>query len=169
MTKRQKLFLGVGLFAFGVAGWYIHKQYKMAQLLCFKPKKYRIRNVSMDSATLEMDMEIKNMGELAVKVRNYKFRIYGNKRYLATAHSEKEVLIKPYSSVTVPVTITLNPRLLFRNVGTILTSMNGWRSVELTFDGGLKVTKGVLPLYIPVRTSFKLSEFSEPNKEESTC
>jgi hypothetical protein len=61
---------------------------------------------------------------------------------------------------------------MLQNVGAVLqhsSSTDGWKNITLSLDGGLNISKGGIPFYIPISYGFKLSQLTEGEEVESPC
>lgn len=167
MNKR--IWLGVGLLGIGAAAWYVNNQLKLMDKICFKPVGYKIQQLSLKGTVLNVRLQISNLGNFEIDVKKYKFNIFGDGVFLATAYSDRELHIQPNSISEINVSVAINPKDLVQNLGGVLGGSGGWKNIELTVDGGLNVRKFNLPFYVPVKYSFPLREFTEGETAESPC
>lgn len=163
MNKRY-IILGSLAALLAAGGWYAMNQVKLVEKLEYGVTGYKIISISAEGARIDLDLAVTNNGNLKIKVKKFKFNIFADEKFIATAFSDTLLEINPKEVGTTKVQVLLNPKLLLQNVGSVLqgSSMGmGWKNIVLTMDGGLHVSKGSIPFYVPLELSFKLSEFTE--------
>lgn len=170
----NKKYLLVGGIIAGAAalGWYGYNQYKLTEKLCFNVTGYKIVSIGLSGARVDLTLSVRNLGNLAVKVKKFKINVFADDRFMATAYSDEILDIKPNQAGKTTVQILLNPKLLLKNVGTVLqqsSSTYGWKNITLLLDGGISVSKAGIPFYIPFIYPYKMSDFIEDQEVEGIC
>lgn len=171
MNKKYILIGAISALVISGAAYAYH-QYKLIDKLCFNVTGYKIASVSSSGVIIDLNLAVKNLGGLNVKVNSFSFDIYADNKFLAKASSDEILNIQPRDIGTTTVRIKLNPKDLLQNVGSVLQgniSNKGWKNIKLSISGGLNVKKGILPFYIPVKYDFRLSEYTEGEDVESPC
>lgn len=162
--KKYIIFGGIAAaLAFG--GWYAYGQVKLVDNLYYDVVGYKIRNISKEGARVDLILQVRNDGLLNVEVEKFKFNIFVEGKFMATAASNSKMFIRPNQSETTEISILMNPKAMLKNVGTIFTEtptiISDWKKLGLTIDGSLKIKKGGIPFFIPIVLNFKLSDFTE--------
>jgi hypothetical protein len=170
MSKKWLLVGGV-LAGLGALGWYGYQQYLLTSKLCFNVTGYRIIRLSPQNTTIELSLSVRNLGSLAVKVRRYNFNIYAENKYVATVKTNQPLDILPADIATSTVQISLNPRMILQNLGSILQSSSqvGLKNMRMRMEGGMSITKAGIPFYIPIVYNFNLSDYIEDEETEGIC
>ena len=162
---------GLGIIALGSAAWYISNQISMSKKLCFKVVGYTIQQITAQGTLISLKLQIRNLGALEVKVKKYKLNVYAEKKYLATAFSNQETIIKPKDTIETDVLVTLNPKTLLQNVATVIaaTASGGWGGITINIKGGVSISKSGIPFHLPISANVKLAQFTEGVKKERPC
>jgi hypothetical protein len=170
--NKKYLIVGGLLAGVGALGWYGYNMYKLTDKLCFNVTGYKIRSISLQGARVDLTLSVRNLGTLSVKIKKFKFNVYSQDKFLATAYSDELLDIQPASIGKTTVQILLNPKMLMQNIGNILvqsSQTNGWKNIPLVMDGGIHVSKSGIPFYIPIVYEFKLDDFIEAEETEGIC
>jgi hypothetical protein len=162
--KNKHLILGgiAVLIAGGV--WYGVNQVTLISKLKYSVKGYKIISISAEGARIDLTLAVTNESKLSLKVKKFKLNVFADDKFMATAYSDELLEIKPNDIGTTTVQVLINPKLMIRNIGAVLQDSSaglGWKNIMLTLDGGLNVSKGGIPFYVPLKISFKLSSFTE--------
>lgn len=171
MSKKYILLGSIAALVAGGAA-YVYHQYKLIDKLCFNVVGYNIESFSSKGAKINLTLAVKNLGSLSIKIKKFKFNVFGDDKFLATAYSDTVLDIKPNKVGKTTVEIFLNPQDMISNIGSILqssSSTGGWKNITLSMKGGINVQKGIIPFYIPITYKFKLSELTEGSEVESPC
>lgn len=162
--KNKHLILG-GLAVLVAGGvWYGVNQAALISKLEYGVKGYKIVSISAQGARVDLELAVTNKSKLYLKIKKFKLNVFADDKFMATAYSDELLEIKPNSIGTTTVQILINPKLMLRNIGSVLQDSSlasGWKNIMLTLDGGLNVSKGGIPFYVPLQLSFKLSSFTE--------
>tara|TARA_R110002020_G_scaffold469641_1_gene694830 strand:+ start:207 stop:722 length:516 start_codon:yes stop_codon:yes gene_type:complete len=171
MNKKYLLVGGI-IAGLGALGWYGYNMYKLTDKLCFNVTGYKIRSISLQGARVDLTLSVRNLGKLSVKVKKFKINVFSGERFVATAYSDQILDIRPNEEAKTTIQILLNPQLLIKNIGSVLTESSqtgGWKNIPLTLDGGISVSKAGIPFYIPLVITYKLSDFVEDQEVEGIC
>ena len=169
---KKPVLIGLGLTALAGLGWYIGNQVSLAKKLCFKVIGYKVNSFSLQSASIQLRMQVRNLGDLSVTIKNYKINIFGNNYYLATAQSVSETVISPNGVMDVLIDVNLSPKLVFSNILNILSTTDGLttlKSTMLEFKGNVKLSKFGIPFLIPINYGLKLGDISSDKDANSPC
>lgn len=169
--NKKWLIVGGIVAGIGAIGWYGYQQYLLTSKLCFNVTGYRIVSLSARGTTLELTIGVRNLGSLSVKVRRFNFDIFAENKFVANVSSNQPLDIRPADIASTKVRITINPKMLLQNLGSILQSSSqlGLKNMRINMRGGLHVTKSGIPFYIPVVYNFQLSDYIEEEETEGIC
>ena len=162
--NKKYLIIGGVIAAIGGIAWYANNQYKLTDKLSYSVTGYKIVAISQNGARVDLKIGIENKGVLKVKLKRLNLNIFSEGKFIATAFSEETVKIEPNTSAEMTIQMLLNPKVLLRNLGSVLLDAStsaGLKNIQLKIDGSLTVSKGGIPFRIPIIYSFKLSEFTE--------
>jgi len=165
----KPLWIGVGIASVALAAYYIANQVKLAEKLCYKLVGYKIGTLSLQSTNLQLQLQIRNKGELAVKIKGYKINVFANGYYMATAHSNSVVGVEAHGTVDAIVNIDANPKMLVKNVFSILSTKESLKKTVFSFEGNLRISKGGIPFRIPISYSSTVNELTSGRNEEKPC
>jgi hypothetical protein len=169
---KKNLIIGGIVAGVSALALYGYTMYKLTEKLCFNVTGYKIRSISLEGAKIDLSLAVRNLGNLSLKVKKFKFNIYSEDKFLATVYSDVLLDIKPNGIGKTTVQILLNPKSLVQNIGSILSQSsqtNGWKNIPLLMDGGVSLSKGGIPFYIPIVYDFKLNDFIEDKETEGIC
>lgn len=163
MSKKYFIIGGV-IAAIGGLAWYANNQYKLSWKLVYSVIGYKIISISKEGAKVDLKVNIENKGELQIKLKRLKLKVFADDKFMATAFTDIPVYIEPKKSVETTIQI-LFPKSLLKNIAAIIldtaSASSDLKNMNLKVDGSLSVSKGGFPFWIPVKYSFKLSEFTE--------
>jgi hypothetical protein len=170
--NKKYLWIGGVVAALGGVAWYAMNQVKMIDKLCFNVTGYKIISIAAQGAKINLNLSVRNLGNLKIKVKKFKFNIFADEEFLATAYSDVALNINPKDIGSTTIQILLNPKMMLQNIGSVLqnsSATEGWKNIILSMDGGISLSKGGIPFYIPIKYGFKLSELTEGKDVESKC
>lgn len=158
----KKTFI-VGALLLGVAAtaWYIKNQIDLIGKISYSVKGYILRKLTLQSTIITVKVAVENKGAIELKVRGYDFNVYGDGNYLVRATSNRHFTLQPYESTDIEVDIVIDPKLLVKSLGQLITSLSNWKEIYLELKGSIKVSKAGIPFKVPFKYGFKLKEFTE--------
>lgn len=168
--EKKRLWIGAAIVGAAAGIWYVVNQVKLIDKLCYYVTGYKVVSLAAQGARIDLDLSVRNLGKLKVKVKKFKFNVFADGEFIATAYSDQQFMILPNQVGSTSFQILLNPKSMLQNIGATLQNAEyGWQGVEITLDGGVFLSKGGIPFYIPITYPFKLSEFTKSSEVESPC
>lgn len=145
--KKGLILTGVGIVVIG-AGLYVKHQISMMNELVYDTKNPKLKKITPMEAIIEIDLIIKNPTELSVTISGVDVDILANGVKASNVYSSVPTELKPNSTASVPLKISVNPQTLIQNTG-ILMSTGALTNINLEFNGLLKIKKFGIPIPIP--------------------
>lgn len=166
--KLTKVLFGVGAVVI-IAGiiYYIKRGLNAFSKIDFYVTKIRFPKVSLTSATIDADIKLLNPSDLGFVVKSYSIDVGINGRFVANLIGDGLAIdIAPKSDITIPLSITFDPRKLGVQVGLILldayTSPNKQDfadKLEFNYKGKLTGSFGGFNLNdIPINYTYKFKQ-----------
>jgi len=166
--KLTKVLFGVGAVVI-IAGiiYYIKRGLNSFSKIDFYVTKIRFPKVSLTSATIDADIKLLNPSDLGFVVKSYSIDVGINGRFVANLIGDGLAIdIAPKSDITIPLSITFDPRKLGVQVGLILldayTSPNKQDfadKLEFNYKGKLTGSFGGFNLNdIPINYTYKFKQ-----------
>lgn len=144
-------------------GWYITKQARYASKLDYKVTGYKVKSIGLEGARIDLKLTLFNKGKLEIFIKRLKLNVYSENNFLATIYAGQGISILPNKDTETSVQLLLNPKVLLQSAGNIAVNISdtGWKNIVLKLDGSATIAQGVIPFYIPIKYSFKISELTE--------
>lgn len=171
MSKKTIIISSI-LVGVGALALYGYNMYKLTDKLCFNVTKYKVRSISLQNARIDLTLNVRNLGALAIKVRRFTFKVYSEGVFLGEIYSNEILDITPNNSGDTTVQLLFNPKTLVNNAKNIILdsiSGDGLKNIPFSMRGGISVSKAGIPFYIPFIYDFKLGDFIEGEESESIC
>jgi len=164
-VKGKYLVWGSVLSGLGFLGWYLNKQATYAKKLEYKVTGYKLVAVGLEGARIDLNVSLFNKGKLEIFIKRLKLNVFAEGNFIATIYNSEGVTVLPNADTQSTIQIILNPTVLLQSAGNILSNISttnkGWENIVLTIDGNASIAQGVIPFYVPIKYSFKLSELSK--------
>ncbi len=120
-----------------------------------------IKNWSLDLVQVEAKCIMYNPNVIGVDIDKMLFDVMINNRLVAKIDQPVQAKMSGESEFGVPLSFSFSPNKVYKDLGMnaleigmeILTN----RNIVLQFDGGAKVSKGVLSYTVPINDQIKLS------------
>ncbi len=161
--KTAKILLAVGATTLVAgAGFYLYNQYLLTDYLCYGTKGFKIKNFDADSVTVDINMSIKNKGELSIDLKKMSIDIYANNIFIANINQEIETMVRPFSESILPITVTFSPKKVLGNILNILNQTT-FKQMSFRFVGKVAVRKFGIPIPIPFDFAYTASEMMAPS------
>jgi LEA14-like dessication related protein len=154
--------IGLGLGALALGGYYIYGQAMLANKVDWEVTSYKLRSIALEGARIDLKLQIKNKGKFKITIKRMKINIYSEGNFLATLYAGEGIIVLPNSTSETTIQILLNPKVALQSIGSTITTMDeGWKNINITLDGNATILSGVVPFFIPIKYTFKLSELVE--------
>jgi len=154
--KKTLLVVGALALLTGV-GLYVKAQYELSYKLVWNYKNFKLNYISADKAVINFDFSIQNKGELEILVRKIDIDVYANEVYVTRIFSDKDLIILPNETTSVPMQIILNPKTIIGNLNQLAFGSSTLNDMRLKFKGKIVVKKfGVrIPIPFVYSTTYK--------------
>ncbi len=161
--KEKYLAWGGVLSGLGFLGWYVSKQIRYSQKLEYKVSGYKLISIGLNGARIDLQLTLSNKGRLEIFVKKLKLNIFSEGNFLATIYAGQGITVLPKKETETSVQILLNPKVLLQSTGNIILNIGdeGWKNIPLTIDGSATIAQGVVPFFIPIKYSFKISDLKQ--------
>lgn len=160
MQRNTKIFLLVGGLSLLVTAFLLHQKI-LLEKTGFSLKKFRIKNYSVNDATVEMVFKINNLSNIDFSVKGYNLRIYLNGEEIANPQSNQKITIKANGSSDVSLDLRFNPEQVKDLALNFFAGVNFKSNTLLSIKGRMNVgalKDTITTGFIPVNYSVKLSE-----------
>jgi hypothetical protein len=168
-VKGKYIVWGGALAGLGAIGWYIAKQASYASKLDYEVTGYKVVSLGLDGARIDVQLTLFNRGKLKMFIKTLKLNLYAENNFVSVIYAGQGVTILPNEDTDTYVQFLLNPKILLQSAGNVLVDLGqnnqGWKNINLRVEGHATVSQGVVPFYIPIKYSFKLSDITEAMKE----
>ncbi len=168
--KGKYIVWGSVLAGLGAIGWYISKQARYASKLDYEVTGYKLISIGVNGARIDLQLTLFNRGKLKMFIKTLKLNMYAENNFVSTIYAGQGVTIMPNEDTDTYVQLLLNPKILLQSAGNVLVDLGqnnqGWKNINMRVEGHATVAQGVVPFYIPIKYSFKLSDITDSFKDD---
>jgi len=155
--NRKTVLLGVFALGLGALSFYGYKQYKAVKGVKFEVIGYQIKSINLQQTVLDLTLAFTNTTDLGFDVTSYSFDIRGNEKYVGSSDSKELITVDANKVNTLKAEVVIPNKIALQSASKSIGE-SGLKNVLITIKGGVNVKKGILPFYIPINYSFKISD-----------
>lgn len=141
ITGAVGVLIGVGLWA--------KYQAELSYKLVYGTRNAKLKKITPSEVIAEFELTIDNPTELSVGINGLDIDVYANGVKVSNILSEVPVALSPNKMTAIPLKLSLNPKTLVQNTGTLLQTGLNIDNVVLTMRGFLRIRKFGIPVKVP--------------------
>jgi LEA14-like dessication related protein len=157
-TKIALAIAGFGLLGYGLYR-YFTAQARMLLDFTYSYSGFKIKKISLNELNFDLIIRFQSKADLEAKIQKMYFDIYIQDVNVGYLIEEKPFIIPAHGSSDIPLTFSVNPQSVFKDIVGIGIGIAQMKDVKIKLDGYAKIKTGILTLTLPVKYETTIKEY----------
>jgi len=143
VLKAKNVILTLGGLGLAGAGYYVYRQFQIAQQVDYDFKNFKIADASANRAVISMDIVIDNKTNLDLKVYSISASAFIDETQVGQALNKTKTLLPKKTVSSVPLSIEIDLGAVGTSLTAIVSNLQTARTAELKILGAMDFGTGI--------------------------
>lgn len=157
--RKTLLFVGGA----GILGYALYRYFKVQSKLLlqydYKIAGIKVKKFTLNELSIDLSIKFISKSDIEAKINKIFLNIFLEGKKVGFITETKEFVIPARGSSIVPLLISINPQLVFRNITDIALGIGRARDVRFGLDGFADIKSGFISTTIPIKYETTLKEY----------
>ena len=158
MKKALLIIGGLGVLGFGL---YKYFTYQAKKLLDFEWafSGIKVNKFSLDELNLILTIRFTSKADIEAKIEKLYLDLYLMGIRVGYIEEDKPFIIPAKGSSDIPLAISINPRVIFKNIIDVTLGVGKEKDVRFKFDGFAKIKSGIISTTLPIKFDTSIKKY----------
>ena len=158
MKKTYLAISGISILALAFYGYYKY-QLKKLQDFEWKIKSFNLRKFSLNELLLDVTFLFTNKSDVEATIKKVYIDLYVQGINVGYIQEVKGFVLPARGTSSVPLTFSVNPQAIFKNVISIISGAGANKDLQFTLKGYANIKSGFVSTTIPIDYTTTVKEY----------